>query len=59
MELFSYNASAPMASYAHVLQQLPKLSTLEALWEAHYAYWDNDILATGMLIPFILPHIQH
>ncbi|KAL5357586.1 fatty acid hydroxylase superfamily-domain-containing protein [Aspergillus floccosus] len=49
MELFSSNASAPMASYALVLQQLPELSTLEALWEAHYAYWENDILATGLI----------
>ncbi|CEL11046.1 Putative C-4 methylsterol oxidase [Aspergillus calidoustus] len=32
-----------------VAKQDPSLSWPEQLWWAHYAFWDNDILATGVI----------
>jgi methylsterol monooxygenase len=50
----SLNSTYPqpaMATYSDLLDlaahQQPQLSGLERLWWAHYAYWDNNILATG------------
>ncbi|KAL4890561.1 fatty acid hydroxylase superfamily-domain-containing protein [Aspergillus ambiguus] len=49
MELFNSSYSVPMASYTPFAHQLPQIRTVEHLWEAHYAYWDNDALATGIV----------
>ncbi|BDD59084.1 hypothetical protein MAP00_004322 [Monascus purpureus] len=35
--------------YALADQQFPEYNMLEKLWWAHYAYWDNTIIATGII----------
>ncbi|OJJ43627.1 hypothetical protein ASPZODRAFT_74056 [Penicilliopsis zonata CBS 506.65] len=34
---------------AFATQHFPELSNLERLWWAHYAYWNSDIIATGLI----------
>ncbi|KKK12816.1 hypothetical protein ARAM_001176 [Aspergillus rambellii] len=43
--------SQPMSytELVHVAQQDLSLSLPEQLWWAHYAFWNNDILATGII----------
>ncbi|GIC92529.1 sterol desaturase family protein [Aspergillus udagawae] len=59
----SLNSTYPqpaMATYSDLLdlaaQQQPQLSSLERLWWAHYAFWDNNILATDIGIITFLAH---
>lgn len=43
----------PAATYTQlfaVAKQQQNLSTMQSLWQAHYAYWGNDTIATGRLI---------
>lgn len=43
-------AAQATASYPELFAlagQNPNLSWLEKAWWTHYAYWDNDIIATG------------
>lgn len=49
--LLNSSSAQPVASYTQlfaVAKQQHNMSTIESLWQAHYAYWENDILATGM-----------
>ncbi|KAI9041892.1 sterol desaturase family protein [Aspergillus affinis] len=50
--LFNSSAAQPAATYSQlfeVAKQQHNMSTMESLWQAHYAYWDNDTLATGIM----------
>ncbi|RAH68381.1 sterol desaturase family protein [Aspergillus aculeatinus CBS 121060] len=50
---FNTTLAAPATGSYHELYEIaslnPKLSFLEKLWWTHYAYWDNDIIATGII----------
>jgi methylsterol monooxygenase len=37
----------PYPDLVNVANQDPTLSWPEQLWWAHYAFWNNDVLATG------------
>ncbi|KAK8050713.1 hypothetical protein PG994_012443 [Apiospora phragmitis] len=49
----SFNGTAAPATFAQLVAYAaandPDLSTLEQYWWAHYAYWQNSIIVTGLL----------
>lgn len=48
---FAPPAAATYPELYALASQNPKLSFLEKAWWTHYAYWDNDIIATGTTPP--------
>ncbi|XRM47158.1 C-4 sterol methyl oxidase [Aspergillus tubingensis] len=46
---FAPPAAATYPELYALASQNPKLSFLEKAWWTHYAYWDNDIIATGII----------